>query len=137
LTGESSPPIIINAAVTFSITVVPLIIANIVSIESRPQGFNRAVRHILFPGVTANLFFLFLFSLYRQQSIAESFLHLCEKINVKFLVVALFVDLLIIGTLKYVTGSVKIHKTHAPKPILALSFTSLFLIDRLWQEKTE
>lgn len=129
MTGKFAVPAIVNAVITFGLITVPLAGLDIVFFESKLQRFNRGIKRILCPGIAANLFFLVLFSLYKRQSIVGGLLFLCEKINIKFLAVALSTELLAVGILKYGAASVRNCKICAPKPVLALFFTSFLLIN--------
>jgi phosphoglycerol transferase len=118
---------LVNAAVTFGIAILPAAAVSI-AFPSRPPAFRRIVKRLFFSGITANSFFLVLFSIYRSQSITSAFLYLCQEINVKFLLVVLFMSVFITGVLQFGKLEIKHGKIPVSKSILIIAFVPIFLI---------
>ncbi|MDR2376296.1 MAG: LTA synthase family protein, partial [Treponema sp.] len=121
-------PMFVNAAITFSIVILPIIIAQVAIQYSQQSVSRRIVNHLFFSCITMYFFYLVLFSIYRSQSITRTFLYLCQKINIKFLLVALALNIFIFGTLKFGKFVIDLGKISVSKPILAIIFVSLFFI---------
>jgi phosphoglycerol transferase len=129
---------IVNALITFSLTVAPLFIAGITLLEpnllkqkplaSKERVIGRIVKRVLFLGIVGNFFFLFLYSIYESDSIARVFWYLCKEIDVRFILFALILNVIIIVVLKCGKISVRLCQIQVSKPILALIFVPLFLI---------
>ncbi|MDR0730402.1 MAG: LTA synthase family protein, partial [Treponema sp.] len=119
---------LVNAVITFTIAVSPIIIVYASIQHSQRSASRGIVKHLSFSCIAVYSFSLVLFSIYKSESIARTFLHLCQKINIKFLAAVLTINIFILGVLRLGRIAIKPGKISVSKPILAVILIPLLLI---------
>jgi phosphoglycerol transferase len=117
--------VIVNALITFNLTVLPLYV-----IGHKPNNgtalFTGLFRYFKYFGI-ANAFYLCLYSVYEASNIASSFMLLTRSLNIKFIAVVLMLNIIIILCRHFIKPGWKINLSGKNVPVFLFVAVTLFV----------
>jgi phosphoglycerol transferase len=119
--------VVVNALITLNLSVSPFLIDLILKRDFKKQSMHFYIGRYISLAFVYNIFSIFLFSFYKNDSMGNSLLYLIEKINIKYIVVATTIGIFYI----IISNKAKIHlKFDLVCPIyliFSLSFALFFI----------
>jgi phosphoglycerol transferase len=86
-------PAVVNALITLNLSVSPFLIDLLLRRDFKKQGIHLYIGRYISLAFVYNVFYISLFSFYKNDSMGNSLLYLIEKLNIKYIVIASIISI--------------------------------------------